>query len=117
IEEDPIAFVHGLQVVPGGEIAHPGPGFDIVLHLLIPAEGVRFGLHQPMAGHSTNSPSRNTGRIGRTIALSNRPAFAYGSPSTKPSASARSATSMISRLPQGRPSGSSAGPAKTSFSR
>jgi hypothetical protein len=70
VEEDEVADCHGGQVVLGLMASHARPGFDVMRDLHVPAEGVRFGLHQPVI-HGAISPSRNTMRYGRMRTDSN----------------------------------------------
>src|SRR6202035_5435752 len=50
IEEGAVALLHLHEVLPGGEIAHAGPGFALgaFCDLLVPRPARRFRFHQPV---------------------------------------------------------------------
>src|SRR6266404_240755 len=50
IEEGAVALLHVHEILPGGEIAHPGPGLALgaFCNLLVPRPGRRLGFHQPV---------------------------------------------------------------------
>src|ERR1700738_2908597 len=64
IEKGAVALLHFHQILPGGEIAHAGPGFALgaFFHLLIPRPDRRLRFHQPVRHHH---PSALNGRVSR----------------------------------------------------
>src|SRR4030088_3083832 len=64
IEEGAVALLHLHQILPGGEIAHAGPGFALgaLCHLLIPGPARRFRFHQPVVH---DYPSALNGRVSK----------------------------------------------------